>query len=605
VKRAKTIPVLVVMLGLASIVAIGLLQQRAVDSRKAELKLAQVKTALNQLQNAPFRSSPRTGGSPEVARKLMQEGKGRIDGTLAELRGESPPAELERLETPLRGDYAALDAIYAIGASGGEFDERADGLAGGAAHASGVVAGLLDAAGREYDRRAARAQTQASVGSATVILLLLGAFGFLYRRSVRARASVERSEERFRTLVANIPGAVYRRAPDEQWSMRYVSETIEEITGFRAAEFIAGERSYASVVDPDQRAWAAVEMTASPASDAFDVEYPIVHADGSTRWVHDKGQPIRDAAGEILWLDGTISDITEVKRLERERERIELELRVAQRLEAVGQLAAGIAHEINTPVQFVSHSVAFLEESVEDLRRLVGVQQELCADAIAGREDAAALRTRLREAEEAADLEYLDERIPAALARTVDGLNRVSTIVGAMRDFGRPQQNERALADLNDALRSTLVVAQSEYKYIADIVTDLGDLPPVDCNVGEINQVLLNLVVNAAHAIADAAPAEGAEKGVIEIRTAREGDDVVITIGDTGPGIAPEILERIFDPFFTTKPVGRGTGQGLAISHSIVVDRHGGTLTADGRPGEGAVFTVRLPLAPAVRPVAA
>jgi PAS domain S-box-containing protein len=585
--------VLVAILGLAAIAAIGVLQQRAVDSGKAELELARVQTALNQLQMAPFRSSARTGGSPALARKLMRVGEAQVDGTLGELGRRSPPRQLGRVPAPLQADYAALDEVYAIGASGQDFGPRADRLAGVSARASGSVARLLDGAAAEYHRRADRARLQASVGSTTVILLLLCAFGVLYRRSARAHESVRSSEERFRTLVANIPGAVYRRAADDDWSMRFVSDTIADITGYRPVEFTSGARAYASLVDPTYRRWAAVEMTTSP--DAFDVEYAIVHADGGLRWVHDKGQPIRDGAGAILWLDGTITDITEVKRLEDEHGRIERELSVSQRLETVGHLASGIAHEISTPVQFVSDSLVFLQESVEDLRGLIGAQHELCVEALDGHDDDGRLRARLREAEEGADLDYLDERIPVAFDRTAGGLGRVSTIVGAMRDFGLPRQVERAPADLNDALRSTLVVAQGEYKYIADLTTDFGDLPPLLCNVGEINQVFLNLVVNAAHAIAEVAPA-GDPRGAITIRTARDGDTAVITISDTGPGIPREIREHIFDPFFTTKPVGAGTGQGLAISRSIVVDKHGGTLTVDSEPGHGATFTVRLPM---------
>jgi PAS domain S-box-containing protein len=602
-RRVMTVPVLVLILGVAAIVAIALLQQRAVDSHEAELKLARVQTALVKLQLAPFRSSTRTGGSPAAARKLMREGKAQVDGTMTELERVSPPPPLAHVPVLLRADYAALDEIYSIGASGKDFGKRADHLAGVSAGTAAAIGDLLDRAGHEYDRRATQARVQGSVGSATVILLLLCAFGILYQRSARARASVESSEERFRTLVANIPGAVYRRAADDEWSMRFVSDTIAEITGYRAYEFVSGERAYASIVDPDQRDWAALEMTTSPENGAFDVEYPIIHADGSVRWVHDMGQPIRDAAGTILWIDGTISDVTEVKRLEQERERIELELRVAQRLEAVGHLAAGIAHEINTPVQFVSDSLAFLKGSFQALRRLIGAQSALCAEALDGRDNAGELRARLHEAEEDADLDYLDARMPAALERTVDGLGRVSTIVKAMRGFGRPQQVEHSSADLNDAMRSTLVVAQSEYKYVADLTTEFGDLPSLLCNVGEINQVFLNLVVNAAHAIASVAPADGDAKGVIQIRTAREGDTAVITISDTGPGIAPEIRERIFDPFFTTKPVGSGTGQGLAISRAIIVDKHGGTLTVDSEPGRGATFTVRLPMTVAATPV--
>jgi PAS domain S-box-containing protein len=388
-----------------------------------------------------------------------------------------------------------------------------------------------------------------------------------------SRSRVESAEERFRSLVAHIPAAVYRRAPGGTWPMEFVSARIEEIIGDAPA--------YGPLVADRARLDAQV---AASGEDGFTLEYEIAHPDGGMRWVRDMGQAIRDADGTILWVDGTISDITSVKRLESE-------LRVAQRLEAVGQLAAGIAHEINTPMQFVGDGIRFLAESFGKLDSLVAEYRRLCTEAAAGRLDAPAVAARIHAAEHEADLGYLRERVPAALDRTLDGVGRVATIVAAMKDFGRPGQAEQELADLNSALESTLVVAQNEFKYVANLDVALGNLPLVLCNLSELNQVFLNLVVNAAHAIADSG-----RHGAIGIRSWHEDDAVVIVIADTGVGIEPELRERIFDPFFTTKAVGRGTGQGLAISRSIVVDKHGGSLTVDSDVGRGTTFTIRLPV---------
>jgi signal transduction histidine kinase len=281
------------------------------------------------------------------------------------------------------------------------------------------------------------------------------------------------------------------------------------------------------------------------------------------------------------------------KQMAAEREQIEMELRLAQKLESVGHLAAGIAHEINTPIQFVGDTTQFLDSAFEDLMQVVDAYAELHAAARLGPVPAELL-ARVAEAEETADLDYLRERVPAAFERSADGLGRVATIVGAMREFAHPPTSEKAPVDINQAIRSTLVVAANEYRYVADLTTDLGDIPDVVCNAGDINQVLINLVVNAAHAVADVV-GDSTERGTIGVTTRADGEEAVITISDSGGGIPAEVAERIFDPFFTTKEVGRGTGQGLAISRAIV-ERHNGSIAFESKPGEGTTFAIHLPL---------
>ncbi|HET9625274.1 MAG TPA: ATP-binding protein [Kofleriaceae bacterium] len=256
------------------------------------------------------------------------------------------------------------------------------------------------------------------------------------------------------------------------------------------------------------------------------------------------------------------------------RKQIEADLVQAQKLESVGRLAAGIAHEINTPVQFVGDSLQFVRYAVDDLLALV--RGAIASDDV--------------------DLEYLSDEVPKALGRADDGLRRVTRIVRSMKVFAHPAV-EMAHADLNGAIEATLTIAHNEYKYVADLITDLGpDLPPVSCFMSELNQALLNIVVNAAHAIGDVVGGTGA-RGTIEVRTRRDGDDVVISIRDTGSGIPEAIRPHIFDPFFTTKEVGKGTGQGLAIAHAVVVDKHRGKLWFETQLGSGTTFFIRIPIA--------
>jgi signal transduction histidine kinase len=285
-------------------------------------------------------------------------------------------------------------------------------------------------------------------------------------------------------------------------------------------------------------------------------------------------------------------DVSERAALEQERERLELERRVSQRLEAVGQLSAGIAHEINTPLQFVGDSVTFLREAVDELLMLTTMYHSLLhTTEMIDKEER---QRRAAEAEERADVEYLTERIPRAFERTVDGIARVRSIVQAMKRFSHPSGADSAPSDLNEALETTLAVCRNEYKYVADVVLELGSLPPVICNIGEINQVLLNLIINAAQAIGE--KVSGTEgRGTIRISTRVDGEHAVIEIGDDGPGIPAEYQDRIYEPFFTTKEIGKGSGQGLALARTTL-EQHGGSIKCASAPNAGTTFTVRLPL---------
>ena len=278
---------------------------------------------------------------------------------------------------------------------------------------------------------------------------------------------------------------------------------------------------------------------------------------------------------------------------------MEVQLRHAQKMESIGQLAAGIAHEINTPTQYIGDNTRFLQDAFADLNRLLTQYQRLF-EATKANSVTPELVADVAEAAERADAEYLCGEIPKSIEQSLEGIERVAKIVRAMKEFSHPGTEEKSLLDLNKAIDSTLVVARNEWKYVADVVTNFDPtLPLVPCLPGEFNQVILNLVINATHAIGDVVGKTGKTKGTITISTKRQDDWAEIRVRDTGTGIPEHVRGRLFEPFFTTKGVGKGTGQGLAISHSVIVDKHGGSVSFETEMGKGTTFIVRLPIAPA------
>lgn len=276
------------------------------------------------------------------------------------------------------------------------------------------------------------------------------------------------------------------------------------------------------------------------------------------------------------------------------RFQLQNELREASKLEALGRLAAGVAHEINTPIQFVAHNVEFMGRSFESMHQLLLTYRRALHS-----EDPRPWFERaetLQQEEKLHDVDFLLSEVPPAVRETLEGMERVSTIVRAMRMFSHPAARELAAVDLNEVVRNSVVVTGSLHRSVATVELDLDDgLPAVRCVGGEISQVLLNLIVNAAQAIEETVDQDG--PGVITIRTSSDGEQVVVSVADDGPGIAPGDVDRVFEPFFTTKEVGQGTGQGLSLARTIVVTKHGGQLTVASTPGRGATFEMRLPIA--------
>jgi PAS domain S-box-containing protein len=299
--------------------------------------------------------------------------------------------------------------------------------------------------------------------------------------------------------------------------------------------------------------------------------------------------PIRDASGKVIGASKIARNINE-------RKLLESQLLQAQKMEAVGQLAAGIAHEINTPIQYVGDNTTFFRETWNDVASLLTAAKEL-RDQVAPGMLSQSVLDNFDSCSKTADVDYLFKDIPRAIDQTLEGVERVTRIVRAMREFSHPGSQDKRAIDLNNAVETTITISRHEWKYVAEVKTQLDpDLPLVPCLAGEVNQVLLNLVVNAAHAIADKIPADGDRLGIITLSTRRVGDFVELSVADTGTGIPEHLRERVFDPFFTTKEVGKGTGQGLTLAHSVIVKKHTGQIWFDSEVGRGTTFFLRLPL---------
>ena len=385
---------------------------------------------------------------------------------------------------------------------------------------------------------------------------------------------LEASEERYRSVVNACREVVFHADARGRWT--FLSPAWTSITG-EPVEKRLGGRAVDSV-HPDDRA----RVTGASREDG-EIEFRLVTPGGAVRTVESRWRGLRDAEGRFAGTSGTINDVTD-------RRRLEAELIQAQRLESVGRLAAGIAHEINTPVQYVGDNVQFLSHSLGALMELLGDYRAVLGES--GSLIPEASGRLLADREQAVDMAFLEAEMPDAIGGALDGIQRVTSIVRAMKRFGYTD-SERGPLDLNELVANTLTVARGEYRHVAEVETDFGNLPPVSGYQGELGQVFLNLIVNAAHAIADR---DAGEPGRIRIRTWSENGAALVAVEDNGCGIPGDAADKIFDQFFTTKEVGRGTGQGLALARAIVVNKHGGQLTFTSQVGRGATFFVSLPV---------
>jgi len=401
----------------------------------------------------------------------------------------------------------------------------------------------------------------------------------------RSEEALREAEKRYRGMFDQALFAIFQVGPHGH--LLDANIAMADLMGYASpAEMLSimTEPLWNNAVSPQRHLELETAVKADGYVKAFELE--LFRRDRSTVWVSSCVRSLLDH-GAIIGFEGMYEDVTE-------RRLLQEQLLQAQKLESVGQLAAGIAHEINTPAQYIGDNVRFLKDTFEDLNGVMAVYGDLLSEASAG---ALAPETieRAVAATAKADLAYLLQEIPIAIDQALEGITRVSTLVSAVKDFSHPGMIEKMPLNLNQAIESTITVSRNEWKYVAEMETCLDpSLPLISFQPGSFNQVVLNLIVNAAHAIADRYGNSG-ERGYIKIRTRNLPEEVEIQVEDSGSGIPLDVRLRIFDPFFTTKEIGKGTGQGLAITRSIIVDKHAGSIGFETFEGQGTTFIVRLP----------
>jgi len=408
----------------------------------------------------------------------------------------------------------------------------------------------------------------------------------------KSEHALRESEERFKALVNYTPNKLRIKDTEGRYTLinrkseKLFGVTSEEAIGKKTSDIFPSKKSK-NFEDHDH----AVIETGEP----IEAEEEFILDDEVRTYLTVKF-PILDADGEIVAVGASGVDITERKKMEEEKDALQLELQQSSKLEAVGQLAGGIAHEINTPTQFVISNLLFLQDSFDDITEVNAANQKLIEAARA----ANVLQTEVSAAEkaaEAADLDFLKDELNEAISDSIRGMEQVASIVLSMKEFSHPSSKTKTPVDINKALETTINVSRNEWRYVAELDMDFDpELPIANCLPGELNQVFLNIIVNAAHAIESANDKVVGELGRITVGTRHDGDWLEIRISDSGSGIPDDIKGQIFDPFFTTKGVGKGTGQGLNISFDIIVNKHNGKISFDSEEGEGTTFLIRLPL---------
>ena len=412
------------------------------------------------------------------------------------------------------------------------------------------------------------------------------------RERRRVEEELRQQEAHFKSLIENSSDII--TVIDARGVIQYDSPSVERVLGYRQGELV-GQSIFHYVHSHDlPRLRSIVVQGAREIGKALLVEFRFRHQDGSWRMLESWGRGYRDAAGSTLGIINS-RDITVRKQEEQTLrttiqalQQAQAQLVQSEKMASLGQLAAGVAHEINNPVGYVKSNLGTFKDYVEALSRLLAAYDAVLQ--ACEREDAAAVKTataKVRTLAEQVKAGALLEDLGTLVRESIEGVGRIQQIVLNLKQFSRVDEAAQTRSNLNDGIESTLKIVWNELKYKAEVIKELGSLPDMLCYPQQLNQVWMNLLVNAAQAIP--------EKGTIMIRSHATDGAVVVEVEDTGQGIPPEHLEKIFDPFFTTKPVGKGTGLGLSVSYGIV-QKHGGMIEVESRVGHGTLFRVRLPV---------
>ncbi len=398
----------------------------------------------------------------------------------------------------------------------------------------------------------------------------------------QARLVLENSNRNFKTILNNAPFGVLVTSSDN--TIQWVNRTALNLIGIEQREKLIGRQYGDFLVEEVQNDYQVFNQLREPGK----LDQILRRQDGSELSILKAVTPILMDGKDVIMQ--TFIDVTEEKHLA-------AELQHAQKMEAVGQLAAGIAHEINTPVQFVGDNLHFLEDSCKGFINLCNDYLGLLSKTHNGKKVSDDELKQYDETVSHFDLEFFKEEVPLAITQSLDGVKRIARIVRAMKEFSHPGVTGMSMADINHAIETTVTVARNEWKYAAAMNLELDpELPQIPCLVGEFNQVILNLIINARDSIIDVVGQNSGTKGNITIKTGFDEKYIEIRLTDTGGGIPKNVRDRIFDPFFTTKEVGRGSGQGLPICRHIIVDKHGGKLTYETKTGCGTTFIIKLPI---------